>query len=133
MHGQYLVIGAGPVGLAMAKSLKLNHIPYHQVEADDDVGGNWYHGVYESANILSSRKATEDPDFPMPLEYPDFPSGAQMYSYYKLYADHYDLKCNIQFNTKVIGVTPVKNSLWLISFENRTSVMSIHNCRIQSF
>ncbi len=121
MQGHYLVIGAGPVGLAMAKSLKVNHIPYHQVEADDDVGGNWYHGVYESANILSSRKATEYLDFPMPLEYPDFPSGAQMYSYYKLYADHYDLKRNIQFNTKVIGVTPVKDSLWLISFENGTS------------
>ena len=120
MHDHFLIIGAGPVGLAIAKSLKLGNVPYHQVEADDDVGGNWYHGVYNSINILSSREATEYPDFPMPLSYPDFPSRDQMYAYYKLYADHYQLKETIQFNTKVTAVTPVENNLWQVVFESGT-------------
>jgi cation diffusion facilitator CzcD-associated flavoprotein CzcO len=56
------VIGAGPVGLGMAKALKERGIPYDQLEADDDVGGNWYHGVYRTAHIISSRKTTEYAD-----------------------------------------------------------------------
>ncbi len=121
MKDHYLIIGAGPVGLATAKSLKLAGIPYHQAEADDDVGGNWYHGVYQTANILSSRKATEYPDFPMPADYPDFPSAAQMYAYYKLYTDHYQLAANIQFNTKVTSVVPAEDNLWSVRFENGTT------------
>lgn len=123
MKDHFLVIGAGPVGLAIAKSLKDASIPYQQVEASDDVGGNWYHGVYETANILSSRKATEYPDFPMPNDYPDFPSAAQMYAYYKLYADQFDLRSNVMFHTKVIGVTPAENNLWLVEFENGTKTI----------
>jgi cation diffusion facilitator CzcD-associated flavoprotein CzcO len=53
------VIGAGPVGLAVARALLHHSIPYEQLEADDDLGGNWYHGVYETAHIISSRKTTE--------------------------------------------------------------------------
>jgi cation diffusion facilitator CzcD-associated flavoprotein CzcO len=62
----HLVVGAGPVGLAVAKSLKELNILYQQVEADDNVGGNWYHGTYQSAHILSSRDVTEFPVFTMP-------------------------------------------------------------------
>ena len=50
-----VIIGAGPVGLAMAKSFQAANIPYEHVEADDDVGGNWYHGTYQSAHILSAQ------------------------------------------------------------------------------
>jgi thioredoxin reductase len=114
----HLVIGAGPAGLAMAKSLKLANIPYQQVEADDDVGGNWYHGTYETANLLSSRDVTEYPDFPMPEDYPDFPSSIQMYEYFKLFVAHYKLRSNIQFNTKVVYITPIENNLWEVSFED---------------
>ena len=55
---KHLIIGAGPLGLAHAKALKMAGIAYDQVEADDDVGGNWYHGVYETAHIISSKKVT---------------------------------------------------------------------------
>ena len=48
------VIGAGPAGLAIAKGLKQHGVAYEQPEADDNVGGNWYHGVYETAHIISS-------------------------------------------------------------------------------
>lgn len=117
-----LVIGAGPVGLAVAKSLKNANVPYLQVEADNDVGGNWYHGVYPTANILSSRTATEYPDFPMPENYPDFPSAKQMHEYYRIYTEHFNLRENIRFNTKVISVKPVKNNLWLAQFDTGETI-----------
>jgi cation diffusion facilitator CzcD-associated flavoprotein CzcO len=107
-----LIIGAGPVGLAQGKALKENKIPYDHVEADDRVGGNWRHGVYDSAHILSSRKTTEYSDFPMPADYPDFPSRRQMLEYLESYADHFDLRGQIRFNTKVTYARPAEENKW---------------------
>ena len=106
------MIGAGPCGLSHAKALKDAGIAYEQVEADDEVGGNWYHGTYRTAHIISSRKTTEFTDFPMPADYPDFPSQRQMGDYYKLYAGTFDLRPNIEFNTKVTAVRPRNDELW---------------------
>jgi hypothetical protein len=107
-----LIIGAGPCGLGVAKALKESAIPYAQVEADVEVGGNWYHGVYETVHIISSRKTTEYADFPMPSHYPDFPSRQQMADYYKLYADTFNLRENIEFNTKAVMCLPREDGLW---------------------
>jgi len=96
------VIGAGPVGLAVARALLQHSIPYEQLEADDDLGGNWYHGVYQTAHIISSRKTTEYADFPMPAEFPDFPSAQQMLEYLNSYAEVFKLRPHIQFRTKVL-------------------------------
>jgi cation diffusion facilitator CzcD-associated flavoprotein CzcO len=51
---------------------------------DNDVGGNWYHGVYETVHIISSRKTTEYKDVPMPADWPDFPSADQVLTYASL-------------------------------------------------
>lgn len=106
------LIGAGPVGLAVAKALLQHGIPYEQFEADDDLGGNWYHGVYETAHIISSRKTTEYADFPMPDSYPDFPSAQQMLDYLASYAEAFKLRPHIQFRTKVLMCLPLANGRW---------------------
>ena len=113
-----LIIGAGPVGLGMANALKAEGIAYDQVDADDDVGGNWKHGVWDTAHIISSRKTTEFADFPMPADYPDFPSRANMLDYLNAYADHFDLRDAIAFNTKVVWVQPVADNRWQVTFES---------------
>jgi hypothetical protein len=107
-----LIIGAGPCGLGVAKGLKEAGIAYEQFEADAEVGGNWYHGVYETAHIISSRKTTEYADFPMPADYPDFPSRKQMSDYYKLYTDTFKLRENIRFKTKVVMCRPLADETW---------------------
>jgi cation diffusion facilitator CzcD-associated flavoprotein CzcO len=89
------------VGLCVAKALQTHRIAYEQLEADSDVGGNWYHGVYSTAHIISSRKTTEYPDYPMPVYHPDFPSARQMLDYLRDYADNFELRARIQFNTPV--------------------------------
>lgn len=106
------VIGAGPVGISMGRALKQKGIAYDQIEAEDGVGGNWRHGVYHTAHIISSRKTTEFPDFPMPSHYPDFPSAAQMLEYLNSYVEHYKLSEHIEFNTTVLHAKPVENGLW---------------------
>ncbi|MBL8785947.1 MAG: NAD(P)-binding domain-containing protein [Deltaproteobacteria bacterium] len=102
-----LVIGAGPVGLAIAKALGEVGLDYVQVEASDHVGGNWAHGVYTTAHIISSKKTTEYADFPMPAHYPDFPSASQMRAYFESYTDAFHLRDRIVFETEVTAVVPV--------------------------
>jgi cation diffusion facilitator CzcD-associated flavoprotein CzcO len=110
--GQMALIGAGPVGLGLAKALLEQKIPYEQLEADDHLGGNWYHGVYETVHIISSRKTTEYADYPMPADYPDFPSRQQMLDYLRDYAEKFQLCPHIQFNTKVVMALPLTDGRW---------------------
>ncbi len=115
---KHLIIGAGFVGLGMAEMLKSANIPYDQVDASDDIGGNWYHGVYETAHIISSRKITEFTHFPMPDNYPDFPSAQNMRDYLNSFADHFSLREHIELNCTVSYVRPVEKNLWEVSFAN---------------
>ncbi|MDW8216873.1 MAG: NAD(P)-binding domain-containing protein [Acidobacteriota bacterium] len=115
-----LVIGAGPTGLVVARALKQAGIPYDQVDADEDVGGNWRHGVYETVHIISSRKTTSFPEYPMPAHYPDFPSRAQMLAYLCDYARHFALRANIEFRREVSLATPLEDWSWRVQFTDGT-------------
>lgn len=115
------IIGAGPVGISAARALRSKGISYDQFEASDQVGGNWRHGVYRSAHIISSKRTTEYPDFPMPADYPDFPSADQMLDYLDQYVDHNHLRENIIFNTKVEKVEAAANNLWNVTLSNGES------------
>ena len=113
-----LIIGAGFVGLGIAQALKAAEIPYDQVDASDEIGGNWYHGVYETAHIISSKKVTQFTHFPMPDHYPDFPSAKQMWKYLNAFTDHFQLRENIELKRKVVDVRPIENNLWQVTFAN---------------
>ena len=113
-----LIIGAGFVGLGMAQALKAAGIAYDQVDGSDDIGGNWYHGVYETAHIISSRTITQFTHFPMPDDYPDFPSAQHMRDYLNRFADHFQLREQIELNRTVEYVRPIENNLWEVTFVN---------------
>ena len=93
------VIGAGPSGLAAIKNLKeqgLSHITVF--EKNNQIGGNWvfdernnHSSVYETTHIISSKRWSEFEDFPMPGDYPDYPSHTQLLNYFKSYAHHFNL------------------------------------------
>ncbi len=110
-----LVIGAGAVGLGIARGLRKAGIAYDQVDAADEIGGNWAHRIYRSAHIISSRKTTEYPDYPMPDHYPDFPSADQMLEYLRDYARHFDLAAGIELGYEVERAKPDTDDLWLVA------------------
>ncbi len=108
---KYCVVGAGSSGLTAAKNLVALDIDCDVIEREDDVGGNWYYGrpnssVYKSTHLISSKPGTEYTDFPMPAEYPDYPSHHQAWEYLRSYARAFDLYRLIQFNTSVVSITP---------------------------
>ena len=115
---RHLLIGAGPCGLGTARGLKEEGVAYDHVEADAEVGGNWYHGVYPTAHIISSKKITEYPGYPMPDHYPDFPSAQNMLDYYIDYAKHFGLYDNIEFNTRVDYIRPASDNTWEVTLSN---------------
>lgn len=118
---KHLIIGAGPIGLAMADAMKKRGLAYDQVDAGSDVGGNWLHGVYRTAHIVSSKASTQYADYPMPADYPDFPSADQMLAYLRAYADDRGLRDAIRFNKKVERAEPAADGLWNVTFADGES------------
>lgn len=115
---RHLILGAGFVGLGMAQALQAAGIAYDQVDASEQIGGNWYHGVYQTAHIISSKKVTQFTHFPMPNDYPDFPSAAQMRDYLTAFADRFNLRPSIELNCTVLKIRPIKNNHWQVTFAN---------------
>jgi cation diffusion facilitator CzcD-associated flavoprotein CzcO len=122
----FCIIGAGSSGITAAKNLGEAGIPYEVFEREDGIGGNWYYGrphssVCRSTHLISSKPLTEYTDFPMPKEYPDFPSHEQVLAYFKAYVAHFDLERHITFNTEVTGVEPVGADapLWDVTLHDR--------------
>lgn len=78
------------------------------------IGGNWRYendngtsSAYRSLHINSARKLMSYKAFPMPEDYPDYPSHWQVAKYFDDYAERFGLKEKITFNTEVVGVVPV--------------------------
>lgn len=107
MENKYCIIGAGFCGLGVAKAFLDLDITFDWYEKNDDVGGNWLNGVYDSTHIISSRDTTAYREFPMPADYPDFPSRTQILNYLRAYAEHFGLREHIRFNTEVSRVRPL--------------------------
>ncbi len=123
------VIGAGCSGLAAVKNLLQAGIT--QVvcfEKNDRVGGNWIYSskasdssVCETTHIISSKKMSEFADFPMPADYPDYPSHRQVLSYFESYATHFGLMPYIRFNTPVRRVEKQEGERWKVTLEQGES------------
>lgn len=104
---KHLIVGAGYAGNGVAKAFTDAGIAYDHLERNDYIGGNWADGVYDSTHIISSRDSTQYGDFPMPREYPDFPSREQVLAYLNAYVDEFGLRDRIEFGTEVLEAAPL--------------------------
>lgn len=108
---EYCIIGGGPAGIGVGRCLARANIPFRIFESESDFGGIWNYGqpcsaVYDSTHLISSRKNTEFSDFPMPDDYPDYPSHQQMHSYLRAVAKDANLYECTTFNTRVTSLVP---------------------------
>jgi hypothetical protein len=100
------IIGAGSSGLAVAKTFAERGIPFDCLERENDIGGLWNETtgtgvVYDTTYLVSSRKYTGFEDFPMPEDYPTYPSHREALAYLRDYAQTFGVLDRIQFNTNV--------------------------------
>ncbi len=119
----YCIVGAGSSGITAGKALKEVGIAFDIIEREDEIGGNWYFGkpnssVYKSTHLISSKTMTCYTDFPMPKDYPDYPSHEQVCAYLRSYANHFGLVPHIQFNTSVESIERTSDGFWDITLSN---------------
>lgn len=126
----HCVIGAGFQGLPVLKKLTEMGEKVICLDRNEDVGGIWHTGAYETAHIISSRSATGFADFPMPESYPDFPSKREMQRYFRSYAEHFGLLPHIRLDTAVTRVRPApaeeaaRGARWRTDCSDGSAVLS---------
>jgi hypothetical protein len=122
------IIGAGPSGITAAKNclqVGLRNIVVY--EKQDRVGGNWvfnprlsHSSVYETTHIISSKRLSQYEDYPMPADYPDYPSHKQLLAYFQSYAEHFGILPYIRFNTGVARAEKKADETWRITLDDGT-------------
>lgn len=114
---RWLVVGAGPSGLAAARALRAADVPFDVVERHRDVGGIWDlenpgTPMYESAHFISSKTLSGFDGFPMPAAYPDYPSRPLVLNYIRAFADAHDLRPHIEFGIEITRAMPAGDGTW---------------------
>ena len=110
--GKFCILGAGSSGLTVAKNFQDRGIAFDCLEREADIGGSWNiangrSSIYRSTRLISSKRLTEYADFPMPDDFPDHPGQRLICEYLRSYADHFNLRPHIEFNTGVQRVEPI--------------------------
>jgi cation diffusion facilitator CzcD-associated flavoprotein CzcO len=130
------IIGAGPSGITAAKNLLDAGMSITVYDQGSEVGGNWVYteaeghsSVFETTHIISSKSLSEYEDFPMPADYPDYPSHKHLATYFQAYAKQFNLYPHIQFNTKVLHCERMDDGRWKVEIssndQQRTEIFDV--------
>jgi glycine/D-amino acid oxidase-like deaminating enzyme len=110
------IIGAGVAGLATAKVLKQAGHEVVIYEKAPDVGGVWSRTRrYPGLTTQSPKAQYSLSDYPMPREYAEWPTGAQIQAYLAGYASHFGLDPALRLGTEVTSATPVAGGGWAVT------------------
>ncbi len=104
-ESRYCVVGAGAAGLAALQVLIGQDLIVDCFEQTDRVGGHW-HTDYECLHLITSRDVSGFEGYPMPADFPVYPSRTQMRDYIESFADAFDLRRHVTFNTEVTRIEP---------------------------
>ncbi len=120
------IIGAGSSGIAACQVLHERGIAFDCYEAGSHVGGNWRYlndnglsSGYRSLHINTSRHLTEYRSYPMPDDYPAYPTHFQMARYFDDFVDHFGFRDAIVFRTEVTHVEPADGGGWNVTVRHR--------------
>jgi cation diffusion facilitator CzcD-associated flavoprotein CzcO len=109
------IIGAGVAGLATAKVLTQAGHDVVVFDKTPDVGGVWSRTRrYPGLTTQSPRAQYSLSDYPMPRDYPEWPSGEQVQAYLAGYAAHFGLDGALRLETEVVSATPAADGRWTL-------------------
>ncbi len=110
------IIGAGFAGLTTAKYL---HEFGHEAvifEKVQDVGGVWSASrAYPGVSTQNGKGTYHLSDWPMPKNYPEWPTGQQVQAYMESYVEAFGLARCLRLNTAVTNAMQDKNGKWTIT------------------
>ncbi|PIK41017.1 hypothetical protein BSL78_22143, partial [Apostichopus japonicus] len=114
------VIGAGVSGLVAAKTCLEEGLDPVCLERSNEIGGVWHYKektipdqtegqLYDCLVTNSSKLMMNYSDFPFPASASPYIPGRDVLKYYRAYADHFDIRRHIRFNTEVTKVKQSKD------------------------
>lgn len=117
---RYCLVGAGPAGLIMARALMAEGVPFDWFEKQDDVGGIWNMDnpdspMYASAHFISSKYTSGFVGYPMPADYPDYPSWDQIRDYIRAFARDFGLYERVTLGVGVESAIPLPQDRWSVT------------------
>ena len=120
---RYVIVGAGPSGMIMARALLNEGVPFDWFERNSDFGGIWDidspgSPMYESAHFISSKYTSGFYGAPMPDELPDYPSWAQILAYIRNFGRNWGLYQHVTFNTSVVSAKVLPGDRWRVSLSD---------------
>jgi dimethylaniline monooxygenase (N-oxide forming) len=122
------IVGAGSSGLTACQVLGARGVPFDCFERGSMIGGNWRYendngtsSTYRSLHINSARKLMSYKAFPMPEDYPDYPSHWQVAKYFDDYAERFGLVEKITFRTEVVAAEPGEDG-WNVTVRDADGV-----------
>ncbi|KAH8671502.1 putative dimethylaniline monooxygenase [Xylariales sp. PMI_506] len=127
------VIGAGPAGLSMLKTLREDGFKATLYERRSQVGGLWAYS--DDTTMTTALRSTEAniskytcgfSDYPIPDKYPHYLSQAQFQEFLEGYAVHFDLLKDIVFKTLVKRVfRNDDDTKWVVEVEIDGKIQSV--------
>ncbi|XP_056337117.1 flavin-containing monooxygenase 5-like [Danio aesculapii] len=115
MAKRVAIIGGGTSGLACIKCCLDEGLEPVCFETSDDIGGLWRFkenpdpdraSIYHSLIINTSKEMMCYSDYPIPAHFPNYMHNSLIMEYFRMYAEHFQLKRHIRFQTRVLHVTP---------------------------
>ncbi|GKV35327.1 hypothetical protein SLEP1_g43615 [Rubroshorea leprosula] len=86
-----VIVGAGPSGLAVAAGLKRQGVPFIILERANCIASLWQNRTYDRLKLHLPRQFCQLPDFPFPVDFPEYLTKYQFISYLESYAKHFDI------------------------------------------
>ncbi|KAF9501199.1 FAD/NAD(P)-binding domain-containing protein [Pleurotus eryngii] len=119
------IVGAGPAGLVMCKSLLENSSPDLTfdpiiLEQEDDIGGTFKYRSYDNANLVSSKQLTSFSDFRTPMEHPDHLTLEEYVDYLRAYCAHFSFIDRIRLQSKVVSISRDPNGDHIVAYVHKS-------------
>jgi hypothetical protein len=115
------IIGAGVAGLTTAKTLLQAGHEVLVLDKTPDVGGVWSASRRYPGVTTQSAKVTYGlSDFPMPRDYPEWPSGEQVQAWLESYAAHFGVDRHLRLHTLVLRAVPSAAG-WVLHLDDGTT------------
>lgn len=118
-----IVVGAGIAGMYQVYKLRQQGLKVKAFEAGTDVGGTWYWNRYPGARVDSQSEVYQywfSEELLQEWQWPErFPAQPDVEKYLNYVADKFDLRKDIQFNTRVKSAHfNETTNRWTVTTEN---------------
>lgn len=116
------VVGAGVSGLVAIRELVAEGYDVEGFEKSNDVVGNWCN-VYDSVQLLTSKRWTAFKGYPMPEATSQFPTGQEYRDYIRWFARESGLLRYIRLSTEVASAIPIDGGAggWDVTLSDGTT------------